>query len=262
MFHIVKKRIRNIFRIIRLSLNSSISSRFPILTLPRDGEFLHFWPLYNAIYSLEPLARPRDEGKANYPLFTWGYKPKKGDVVLDLGCGIGTELADFSRAVGKTGLVIAVDASLDCVRLARLTVSLLRLNNVRVIHAAIGEKDGVTSFPSEGTGLTNRMLSNDSDQVQVPLISIETVLKNHSIRKVDLLKMNIEGAEILAVQGVPASSVVNFAISCHDFIGDPSQKTFSSIWDWGQQNNFMPRTNKSHSPGSCESFYVYGKYSG
>jgi precorrin-6B methylase 2 len=44
------------------------------------------------------------------PFFTSAYKPKIGDIVFDIGAGIGTEINDFSSMVGDYGRVIAVEA--------------------------------------------------------------------------------------------------------------------------------------------------------
>ena len=40
--------------------------------------------------------------------FLWGYKPRNGDVVMDIGAGVGEEVLMFSREVGELGKVICV----------------------------------------------------------------------------------------------------------------------------------------------------------
>src|SRR5271154_2216517 len=42
--------------------------------------------------------------------FLWGYTPGVGDVVIDVGAGVGEEALTFSRAVGKHGRVICIEA--------------------------------------------------------------------------------------------------------------------------------------------------------
>ena len=42
--------------------------------------------------------------------FLWGYQPRKGDVIMDVGAGVGEEALMFSREVGEHGRVICVEA--------------------------------------------------------------------------------------------------------------------------------------------------------
>ena len=78
-------------------------------------------------------ARPGDCGRH----FLWGYTPRAGDVIVDIGAGTGEELHGFVRAVGPSGKVVAVEAH------PRLCVLLERLcqandwRNVVVVNAAI-----------------------------------------------------------------------------------------------------------------------------
>jgi FkbM family methyltransferase len=252
----VTKIVSQFLGILRMSLNSSLSSKFPILTLRFRGRYLHLWP-FGAIIDVRALSRPRAEGQTNFPLFTWEYRPKRGDTVLDLGCGIGTELAAFSKAVGRHGKIIAVDASKDCCEIAQELVRLLDLKNVVVENLAIGDVDGWATFPESGTELDNRIGSHSENGTSVEQVTIKSLMQRHEISVVNFLKMNIEGAEGVALEGLPFRHVQNMAISCHDFTGDPSQETFARVWDWARNNNLSPKINPGPDPNSCEGRYIY-----
>ena len=43
--------------------------------------------------------------------WTWGYLPRAGDTVIDVGAGIGEEAVIFSRLVGESGRVISIEAT-------------------------------------------------------------------------------------------------------------------------------------------------------
>jgi ubiquinone/menaquinone biosynthesis C-methylase UbiE len=58
-------------------------------------------------------------GKAYKGLATLEMAIRPGDVVLDLGCGPGTDLPAFAEAAGSSGLVIGVDSDPDAVRQAQ-----------------------------------------------------------------------------------------------------------------------------------------------
>jgi hypothetical protein len=56
----------------------------------------------------------------------------------------------------------------------------------------------------------------------VPALDLDTFVEDNRIQSIDLLKMNIEGAEELAILGMSKSAhrIKNIAIACHDFRGD------------------------------------------
>ncbi len=59
---------------------------------------------------------------------------KRGDTILEIGCGTGRNLALLREAVGTDGAVIGVDASVGMLAQARLLVRRHGWKNVRLIH--------------------------------------------------------------------------------------------------------------------------------
>jgi len=64
-------------------------------------------------------------------------KIKKGDVVLDLGCGAGFDCFLASKKVGKVGKVIGVDMTEEMIQRARLNAEKIGVKNVEFILAEI-----------------------------------------------------------------------------------------------------------------------------
>lgn len=60
---------------------------------------------------------------------------KKGDVVLDIGCGAGLDLYVASKIVGPDGKVIGIDFSAEMVDKARANMKILGVTNVEVKRA-------------------------------------------------------------------------------------------------------------------------------
>src|SRR6516165_8867283 len=82
--------------------------------------------------------------------------------------------------------------------------------------------------------------------------------------RVDLLKMNIEGAERLALSGMGemVQKTRNVCISCHDFLangGGPNEmRTKADVIDFLKQNGFLVSLRESD--GRCNvRDYVYGQ---
>lgn len=239
------------------TVNASISSRSLVAVWKSGSYWVSKWP-GGLVVSSKRLARPKAEGQLNWKIFTHNYSPKPGDVVVDLGAGIGTELIQFSKSVGPSGKVIAVDASAECCSLMTKLIKLAKLTNVEVVHCAVGSQIGQAHFPQTGSELTNRLDFDASrGATAMRMETVESLLKSRNITKANLIKMNIEGAEALVVQTLKSSLSENFVISCHDFMGIPELRTFEKVKNWASSNKRAVSFFESAEAGSCESYYVY-----
>ncbi len=71
--------------------------------------------------------------------FFWGYHPRLGDVVMDVGAGVGEETLTFSRAVGPGGRVICMEAHPRTLRCLEKLIEYNHLTNVTAVHEAATE---------------------------------------------------------------------------------------------------------------------------
>jgi FkbM family methyltransferase len=154
-------------------------------------------------------------------IFLYDYRPQEGDVVFDVGAGIGAETLVFSRLIGPAGRVVSVEAHPGTYR--RL-LDLCRVNslvNVTPLNVAVSDREGVAAVSDLPDHARNTLL-DDGDGIRVPLRRIDGIATELGITHIDLLKMNIEGAEDDAIRGL-GNLLVNthhVCISCHDFLAD------------------------------------------
>ncbi len=151
--------------------------------------------------------------------FFWGYLPKPGDVVIDVGAGVGEETLTFSRAIGETGKLICIEAHPRTFRCLEKLVRHNCLTNVIPIHTAASEP-GCSKVMIEDS---EEYLANRSDAaagISVPATTIDEIHQQMGLARVHFLKMNIEGAERFAIRGraetLRQTEVVG--VSCHDFL--------------------------------------------
>lgn len=164
-------------------------------------------------------------GETTRGLFYHGYEPKPGDVVVELGAEFGTETLFLSRSVGPVGRVIAVEAHPRTCAGLREMVRLNDLDNVSVVHAAIGAASGTTTI-SDGDALTNVVGRGD---IEVPARTLHEILAEFGVERVDLLKVNIEGGERALMESMTpteAARIAHAVISCHDFRADGGDGEF------------------------------------
>lgn len=122
--------------------------------------------------------------------------------------------------------VIAVEAHPWTCALFRRTVELNGLTNVQVVNAAISDVNDTTQI-SDGTTVSNRVVS-DGSGVSIPAMTIDRLVEQFGLDRIDFLKMNVEGSERQAVTGMAASHrlVRHAVISCHDFLADAGGDEF------------------------------------
>lgn len=150
--------------------------------------------------------------------WTWGYLPKAGDTVIDVGGGIGEEAVVFSRLVGETGRVVSIEAHPGTFACLKRTIELSGLTNVVPLWCAVADREGEL-FISDVELLSNSVIGSTSG-IKVRARTLDSIAAEMGIKDVALLKMNIEGAEKLAVRGMSqlAPRIQNAVISCHDFL--------------------------------------------
>lgn len=149
------------------------------------------------------------------------YTPGKNDGVIDVGAGIGEDAVILSRMVGPGGRIHAIEAHPGTYACLQSTVAQSKLDNVDLHLLAITETDGIVRISDDAHHLANSIVGT-GDGIAIPAQSLDHFIEQQGIEAVDLLKMNIEGAERGAMMGLEehAPRVRNLAISCHDFIAD------------------------------------------
>lgn len=131
---------------------------------------------------------------------------KPGMSVLDIGANIGYYSLIELNLIGKNGTLIAVEPMRENIELLRKNLSLNNYNNIEIHEAAISnnnsineiyvsEMSNLNTFHNKGTG--TEFLTGERRKVitrTVPMILND--------RKIDLIRMDVEGHEIEVIQGM------------------------------------------------------------
>ena len=149
------------------------------------------------------------------------YKPKPGDVIVDIGAGRGEDVFAFSEAAGRTGTVWAIEAHPGSYRLLERFCLKNGLSNVRLLNCAAMNRRGTLQIQTMAVWESSFVYEGPATPTShaVEALRFDDICERHGIDRIDFLKMNIEGAERFALPGMPESlRRARFAcIAAHDF---------------------------------------------
>ncbi len=138
---------------------------------------------------------------------------RKGDVMVDVGANIGLYALIAAKKVGDEGGVFAVEASPSLTEKLELGKELLQAKCLWIECIAAGDRNGEATFvlSKPGTHTSEQSLLSDrtkleasSRLVKVPLRRLEEMVQSYPfLSQPDLIKMDIEGAEEMAMRGCP-----------------------------------------------------------
>ena len=140
-----------------------------------------------------------------------------GMVVIDGGanCGIYTVLA--ARLVGPSGLVLSFEPASEAFSVLERNVCLNGLRNVQAYQTALSDREEETELYHHEPGSNSFSLGSSGTMgVRSERVSTRTlgnVLREESIDRVGFIKLDVEGAEELALRG--AEGVITY---CHPTI--------------------------------------------
>lgn len=133
-----------------------------------------------------------------------------GWVAYDLGANIGYISLLLARAAGADGQVVAIEALPENSVRLRKNIQLNDLEGrVTVIQAAVADRDAPLTFlvgPSGATGKAAGSAGRGMDyesQITVTGASLDTLVYQQGRPLPELIKIDIEGGEVLALAGMP-----------------------------------------------------------
>jgi FkbM family methyltransferase len=129
-------------------------------------------------------------------------------VVVDAGANEGLYSLFASRRVGVAGLVLAVEPSPRELVCLRHNIARNRMSNIRVVPVALSDRRGHTILKlAENEHAGQNTLGEFVYDIQsagtheVEQRPLDTLLAQENVQRVDLIKADIEGAELALLMG-------------------------------------------------------------
>jgi len=158
---------------------------------------------------------------------------KKGMKLVDIGANIGYYTLLFSKWVGEDGIVFSFEPESENFELLKKNININRAENVRCYQKAISSKNEsrLLFLAPENKGdhkIIDLHESEISEKTMVECVTLDS--SEASKHKIDLIKMDIQGSEMLALNGMTETLEKN-----QDII------ILTEIWPYGiEKSGYSP----------------------
>lgn len=152
------------------------------------------------------------------------YQPKAGDTIVDIGAGRGEDVFAFSRAVGSSGRVFAIEPHPVSFAALKKLCEWNGLSNVTAVQRACIDHTAELQIETMPVWESNYVRHGEATPSShtVPGVTFDALSRELGIGGIDFLKMNIEGAERTALPGCREAleRTRYVCIAAHDFRAD------------------------------------------
>ena len=164
---------------------------------------------------------------------------RKNDICIDAGANQGIYTIPFAKIAGKKGKVIAIEPMKYAQEILKSNSRINNLKNIKIIDGVISnENKKVILDLTNGVGSASITREFGKKNVlKVVSTTIDDLVKNYDLKKVNFIKMDIEGCEFLALKGAKKTLKKFKPIICLE----SDVKSFKKI------NNFLKKFSyKAH----------------
>ncbi|SCZ67245.1 FkbM family methyltransferase [Thiohalomonas denitrificans] len=130
---------------------------------------------------------------------------ERGDVCIDVGANFGYYAILMSFAVGERGMVYAFEPLPHTLDILKRNIDLNHSYNVNVDGRALDEASGTKEIFLPDIGISGSFklhrYKRSFNQFSVKTVSLDEYVDENSISRVNFIKADIEGAELLMLKG-------------------------------------------------------------
>ncbi|MGF1933571.1 MAG: FkbM family methyltransferase [Nostoc sp. ChiQUE02] len=183
--------------------------------LPEDSLFTYVPFEDNLIMAVEPSLRSivtsvliTEQDWFEKEIEFWRNSIKPGMTVIDVGANVGVYTFSAALKVGSEGRVLAVEPFSGCVRCLQETCRINQFSWVNVCAGAASDRNGTVKLLLHPASEINQVISSDASEnmpsgsfEEVTCFTLDSLIEQEKIQKVDFLKIDAEGHEMAVLAG-------------------------------------------------------------
>jgi len=172
---------------------------------------------------------------------------KQDDIIIDIGAHVGFFTIYASKKAYK-GKVFSFEPASTSFNLLQKNVKMNKLSNVITQNYAVLKKSGnATLFVDKSDELANNVFKKDPSLIKedVTVISLQDIFSKYQIKKVDLLKLDCEGAEYEIILNLPKDILKKIVKISAEIHPDIENYSVDMILKFLIANNFKVDYNHS-----------------
>jgi FkbM family methyltransferase len=135
------------------------------------------------------------------PIFDFLKKSlRPGMVYVDVGANIGSHAINAARVVGEKGRVFAFEADPETYRILQKNIDLNQLGNIILRQTCVSDNSGsVTFYKHKDSAKSSIVDRGEKTSVVLPADRLDNLVQSDT--RIDILKIDVEGAELNVLRG-------------------------------------------------------------
>ena len=127
-----------------------------------------------------------------------------GDTIMDIGAGIGILTLFFRKLVGDAGMIYSFEPNSTAFSILNKNIEENALTNIQIENKAVSDTNSKVSFILNNSITGSRISRNDKDGISVDSISIDKYSIDNKIKKINFIKIDTEGYDLMVLKGMTA----------------------------------------------------------
>jgi len=190
---------------------------------------------------------------------------QEGMHVIDIGANIGITTVDMAKRIRRRGKLYSFEPVPEYLNILKENVSSNGLENVKVYELAVTDQVGRVPFYQKELS-SGIVFEEGAKKFEVSTITIDRFLSEEKIERIDLINMDCEGSEILALKGAKETLQKNrVKIFCeihHDFLKQLGQSVqdlvqYLQVLEFQVQSVSLNDLKTGNNFEKCEYIYAH-----
>ena len=138
------------------------------------------------------------------PILEFGAKLlNKNDIIIDAGANQGIFTLSFRSKIGPNGKIIAIEPFQECIDILKTNLKKNKFKNIKIYQRVLSNcvKNYEIDFTHGITSASIIKASKSTCKMPVKSITIDKIVYDNNLNKLNFIKLDIEGAEYLALLG-------------------------------------------------------------